>query len=181
MAPSRSARPRLIVGAGAVAAAMATAVVPLLDAGRLAPLVQGLAALAVATAVVGVTAALPASGALTAALLGAELVATLHDRGAALDPRTPAVAAGLLLVAELITWAAELRTAGSVVPGGAPRGLVVGASVVVAYAAALALGTLADLPFGRDLVVAAVGAGAIALVAAVLLHLARSRSTGTIR
>jgi hypothetical protein len=174
--PPRSPRPRLIVGGAALLATAAVAALPLLDPGPLDALVQGLAGLALVSALVGVIGGFPAWGSVTAGVLGAELLATLHERGPAIDGRTPAMAAGLLLVAELVTWAAEQRTAGIVVGGAlVPRPALLAGTTAAAYTAALLLAAVATLPLGRDLAVTALGAGAVALVTAVVVALARAR------
>jgi hypothetical protein len=174
--PSRSSRPRLIVGGAALLATAAVATLPLLDPGPLDALVEVLAALALASALIGVVGGFPAWGSVTAGVLGAELLATLHEQGAVIDGRTPAMAAGLLLVAELVTWAAEQRTAGAVVGGAVvPRPALLAGCTAAAYAAALLLAAVAALPLARDLAVTALGAGAVALVTAVVVALARAR------
>ena len=176
MPPPRSPRPRLIVGGAALLATAAVAALPLLDPGRLDALVQGLAGVARVSAVIGVAGGFPAWGSVTAGVLGAELLATLHERGPAIDSRAPAMAAGLLLVAELVTWAAEQRSAGIVVGGAlVPRPALLAGCTAAAYAAALLLAAVATLPVGRDLAVTALGAGAVALVTAVVVALARAR------
>lgn len=176
MPSPRSPRPRLIVGGAALLATAAVAGLPLLDPGPLDALVQGLAGLALVSALIGVAGGFPAWGSVTAGVLGAELLATLHERGPAIDGRTPAMAAGLLLVAELVTWAAEQRTAGTVVGGAlVPRPALLAGCTAAAYAAALLLAAMAALPVGRDLAVTALGAGAVALVTAVVVALARAR------
>lgn len=180
MAPPRPSRARLITGAVALVATTAVAALPLLDPGPLEPVVQATAALAVLAAVVGVAGGFPAWGSVTAFVLGAELVLTLHERPAQLDGRTPLMAAGLLLAAELVTGAAELRTAGVVVPGrSVPRSVVIAATAVAAHAAVLLLTTVLALPVGRDLAVPALGAAGVAVVTAVLLGLARARARST--
>lgn len=89
------------------------------------------------------------------------------------------MAASLLLVAELVTWAGGQRTAGTVVPGVAVLRLVLLlACTIGAYVAALLLTRVVRLPIGRDLAVTASGAAAVALVTATLVRLARSRATG---
>jgi hypothetical protein len=174
MAPPRPSRARLTVGAAALAATTAMAAVPFLDPGPLEPLLPWVAALAVLAATVGVVGGFPAWGPVTAGLLAAELLLTLHGRPPGLDGRTPLAAAGLLLVAELVTWAAEERTAGTVVGRPRfPRGALVAGATVAAYVATLLLGLVVTLPVGRDLAVSAGGAAAVALVTVVLLGLAR--------
>ena len=177
MPPALTSRPRLIVGAIALISTAVVAVVPLLDTGPLDRLVQSLAGLALAAALVGVVGGFPSWGAVTAGVLGAQLIATLHDRAPTLDGRTPLHAAGLLLVAELVTWAAELRTAGTVVPGAPiPRPVIVLATTVAAYVSVLLLAGVVALPVGRDLAVTAIGAAGVALVTVVVIGLARTRA-----
>jgi hypothetical protein len=157
---------------GAVAVTALVAAFPLLDPGPLVPLVQALAALAVAAAVIG-SVGLPAWGAVTAVLLGAEFVTTLHGRTSAVDLRAPLLAGALLVVAELVTWAAELRTAGREVPGAVPRSVVIAGSGVAGGAAAMVLAAVAGVPIGHDLALPASGAAAIAAVTGLVLALAR--------
>ena len=179
MAPSRPSRPRLIVGTVAVAAAGLAAIVAVADPGPLTLVVQLLAGAGVAAALVGTIAGLPAWGTVTALLLGAAFVTTLHERGTLVDARTPVMAAALLLVAELVTWAAEQRTAGTVVPGTAvPRPVLLLACTITAYLAGLLLTSVVRLPIGRDLAITALGVAAVALVTATLVTLARGRATG---
>ena len=180
MATPRPTRPRLIVGASALVAVAVAAALPLLDPGPLEPLVRWAAAFAIAAGAVGVVGGFPAWGSVTAGVLGAELLLTLHERPPALDARTPMAAAGLLLVAELVTWAAELRTAGTVVGRPRPSRLtVLAAATVAAYVGTLALGLVVTLPVGRDLAVSAGGAAAVALVTIVLVGLARRSAAAT--
>lgn len=178
MAASRPTRSRLTVGLVAVAATIAAGGVVVADPGPLAPLVIALAGLALVGAVTGVVSGLPSWGSVTAGLLGAAFVATLHDRPSVVDARTAVIAAAVLLVAELVTWGAEQRTAGTVVPGAVPRPIVLLGCVLGASLAGLLLTSLVSLPIGRDLALTALGAGAVAGVTAVVISLARSRATG---
>jgi len=178
VAAPRPTRPRLIVGAAAVAATLATGALALAEPGPLVPVVAGLVGLAVVAALVGVVGGRAAWGSVTAGLLGAGFVATLHDRPAVVDARTPVMAAAVLLVAELVTWAAEQRTAGTVVPGAVPRPIVLLGCGLGAYLLGLLLTSVVALPIGRDLALTALGAAAVAGVTAVLVTVARSRATG---
>lgn len=178
MAASRPTRTRLTVGVAAVVATLAAGGVVIADPGPLAPLVTVMAGLAVVGAVVGVVSGLPSWGSGTAGVLGAAFVVTLHDRPSVVDARTPVMAAAVLLVAELVTWAAEQRTAGTVVPGAVPRPIVLLGCVLGASLAGLLLTSVVSLPIGRDLALTALGAAAVAGVTAVVISLARSRASG---
>lgn len=179
MAPPRPTRPRLIVGVAAVVATLVASGIVVADPGPLVLLVRCVAGLAVVGSLVGVIGGFPAWGTTTAGLLGVAYVVTLHERGPVLDARTPVVAASLLLVAELVTWSAEQRTAGRVVAGAAvPRPVVLLGCGLGAYLAALALSTVVTVPVGRDLALTALGAAAVAVVTAVVVDLAKGRATG---
>jgi hypothetical protein len=168
--------PRVATGAAAIASAVAVAALPLTDAGPFVLLVRALGVAGVALAVAGVAFGWAAWGQLAALALGAELVATLHHRGPVVAPTTAVVAGGLLLVAELVAWSAEERTAGR--PGTPPlrRATTTGAIVAASVVASAAVAGFVELPFGRDLALIAVGAGAVALVTGVLLATARASS-----
>lgn len=179
MAPPRPTRPRLIPGAVAVVVTVAAAAIAAADPGPLAEVVRVLGALSTAAAVVGVVGGFAAWGSLTALLLGASFVATLHDRAPVIDARTPAMAAAVLVAAELVTWAAERRSQGMTVPGAAvPRPLLLTGCGVAAFVVASLLAAVAALPVSRDLAVTAIGAAAVAAVTAVLVSLARGRVGG---
>ena len=179
MPTTHAAGARLTTGAIAITVAASLAAAPLAtgDPGPLRPLVVAFAVLGLVAAVAGVGFAVPSLGPAAAVLLAAAFVATLADRGRALDARTPLVAAGLLLVAELVAWSAEARDAGTIVPGaGLPRSAVLAAIAAGAWAATVALAAVVTLPFGRDLAYTAAGALAVAAVTALLLGLAQRRA-----
>ena len=179
MAPTRPTRPRLIPGAAAVVATVAAAVLAAADPGPLADVVRMLGALSTAAAVVGVVGGFAAWGSITAFLLGAAFVATLHGEASVVDARTPAMAAAVLVAAELVTWAAEQRSHGTTVAGATvPRPLFLIGCGVAAFVVASLLGAVVALPVGRDLAVTAIGAAAVAAVTVVLVGLARGRAAG---
>jgi hypothetical protein len=179
VAPTRPTRPRLIVGGAAI---VATAIVGALIAAEPGPLVDAvrlLVALAIGGSLVGVVGGFPAWGTVTAGTLGAAFVATLHERATVLDGRTPLVAAALLLVAELVTWAAEQRSAGRTVAGATvPPPVALLLCGLGAYLAGLFLTAAATLPVGRDLALTALGAAAVAVVTGIVVTMARGRTTG---
>lgn len=179
MAPSRATRARLTVGAVAVVATAIAGALVAAEPGPLDVVVRVLALVAVGGALLGVVGGFPAWGTVTAGVLGTAFLTSLHERPAIIDARTPVVAASLLLVAELVTWAAELRDAGHTVAGAAvPRPVVLLLCGLGAYLSALFFAAIVTLPVGRDLALTALGAAAVAVVTSVVVTLARGRSAG---
>ena len=179
MPPSSTSRARLTTGALAVLAAAALSAAAIGPDGALRPLAWLLAGLASVIVLGGLLWRLASAGPVAAAGYGAAFVTTLHDHGASLDGRTPLVAAGLLLLAELVAWSAETTEMGARIPSARrrlPRAAILAASVTAAWAATTALVAVAILPIGRDLALTAAGATAVAVVVAVLLGLAARRA-----
>lgn len=180
MPASPAARARLTAGAFAVVSALALGAVSLQDAGTWRPIALGLAAIALVVTIAGVGLGLPACGPVAAGLLGAAFLSSSSGRGAALDARTPFVAAALLLLAELIAWSAEARTQAILVPGApVPRLAVLTVAAGTSLVAATLLAALVTIPVGRDLALTASGATAVALLTAMLVGLAQRRSART--
>jgi hypothetical protein len=178
MPAPRRARTRLACGLAATAVAVVVAVAPL--AAVSGPLREALAWLA------GLAVALAAAAALrTGALLGPALVVLLAEyavvlagRGDRFDAAAPLVGAGLLLYAELASWAREAH------PGVRDDRdvLTIRAVVVAATAlAALGLGALvllaAAVPAGGGLARLAVGVAAATATLALVALVARPTST----
>lgn len=164
--------PVVLTAVIAVGVAAAAAAHP----GRLHPLVLGLAGAGVAVGLLGAVARWASLGIVAAALLGAAFAATRYNAPRVVDGRSIVIAVALLLLAEAVAWAAEGGAGG--VPGlPARRRLVALALASTAGAAGAALVTvLVTLPVTEDLAVAALGGGGLALVAAVVLSLARTRN-----
>ena len=188
MPSSAASRPRLtpaaafaIAMAAVVAGALAAA--PLLlqpDEDALRPLTALLAILGVGATAVGLVARAPSWGMFGAACFGAELVSTLYDHPSRVDAQTPITAAGLLLLCELIAWAAEARDGATVIPPARrqlPKPAILVLVAVAAWTSTTALAALAaTVAIGRDLAVAALGAIAIAVLATALVTSTRRRA-----
>jgi hypothetical protein len=172
MPAPRWARTPLAFGLAATAVAAAVAVAPLAEV--TGPLREALAWVAGLGLVLATAAALRVGSLLGPALvvLLAEYTVVLVRRGDRIDAAAPLVGAGLLLYAELASWAREAR------PRVADeRPVLVARAVVVAASAlaALGLGVLvllaAALPAGGGLARLAIGVvaaiGTLALVAVV--------------
>jgi hypothetical protein len=178
MPAPRRARTRLACGLAATAVAAVVAVAPL--AAVSGPLREALAWLA------GLGVALAAAAALrTGALLGpalvvflAEYTVVLAGRGARVAAAAPLVGAGLLLYAELASWAREAHPRVR-----DDRGVLTTRAVVVAASAlaALGLGALvllaAAVPAGGGLARLAVGVAAATATLALVALVARPTST----
>jgi hypothetical protein len=178
MPAPRRARTRLACGLAATAVAAVAAVAPL--AAVTGPPREALAWLA------GLGVALAAAAALrTGALLGPALVVLLAEytvvlagRDGRIDAAAPLVGAGLLLYAELASWAREAH------PQVRDESGVLTARVVVVVAGALAalgLGALvllaAAVPAGGGLARLAVGVAAVTATLALVALVARPTST----
>jgi hypothetical protein len=170
-----SAYLRLAVAASATAVAIALAVYPMLDAGRLAPLIDalGLAALLLLLLPLlwrGRGAWLPLF------LLGAEYVVT-ESSGHAAAASVAAYAVGLIALCELLFWLAELPPVAAVDLGAIGERLLALALTVLA-AASLALIALlaASVRLSSALVALALGALAATALLAIPLLLLRRRA-----
>jgi len=178
MPAPRRARTRLTCGAAATAVAALLAAAPL--AGARGALREALTWLAGAGLVLAAGAALRAPSLLGPALvvLLAEYTGVLLGRGGRVDAAAPLVGAGLLLYAELASWATEARPrVGDERPVLARRAVVVAASTL----AALGLGVLvllaAAVPAGGGLARLAVGVVAVAGTLALVAVVARPTAT----
>jgi hypothetical protein len=178
MPAPRRARTRLTCGLAATAVAAVLAIAPL--AGVTGTLREALAWVAGLALVLAATAALRLGSLLGPSLvvLLAEYTAVLVGRGDRIDAAAPLFGAGLLLYAELASWAREaspqVRDEGPV--------LVTRATVVAASAlAALGLGVLvllaAALPAGGGLARLAIGVVATTLTLVLVVVVARPMST----
>ena len=168
MPAPRRTRTRLTCGLAATAVAAVLALAPL--AGVTGPLREALAWVAGLALVLAATAAL--------VVLLAEYTAVLVGRGDRIDAAAPLFGAGLLLYAELASWAREARPQ---VRDERPV-LVTRATVVAASAlAALGLGVLvllaAALPAGGGLARLAIGVVATTLTLVLVVVVARPMST----
>lgn len=178
MPAPRRARTPLAFGLAATAVAAAVAVAPLAEV--TGPLREALAWVAGLGLVLAAAAALRVGSLLGPALvvLLAEYTVVLVRRGDRIDAAAPLVGAGLLLYAELASWAREAR------PRVADeRPVLVARAVVVAASAlaALALGVLvllaAAVPAGGGLARLAVGVVAATATLALVVLVARPTST----
>jgi len=182
MPAPRRARTRLACGLAATAVAAALAAAPL--AAVSGPLRGALAWLAGLGLVLAAAAALR-----TGALLGpalavflVEYTVVLTGRGDRVDAAAPLVGAGLLLYAELASWAREAQPRVR-----DERGVLTTRAVVVAAStlAALGLGALvllaAAVPAGGGLARLAVGVAAATATLALVALVARPTSTRTMR
>jgi hypothetical protein len=178
MPAPRRARSPLAFGLAATAVAAVVAVAPLAEV--TGPLREALAWVAGLGLVLAAAAALWVGSLLGPALvvLLAEYTAVLVGRGDRIDAAAPLFGAGLLLYAELASWAREaspqVRDEGPV--------LVTRATVVAASAlAALGLGVLvllaAALPAGGGLARLAIGVVATTLTLVLVVVVARPMST----
>jgi hypothetical protein len=172
------ARTRLACGLAATAVAAVLAAAPL--AAVQGPLREALAWLAGIGLVLAAGAALRLSSLLAPALLVllAEYTVVLVGRGDRVDAAAPLVGAGLLLYAELASWAREARPrVRDERPVLATRAIVVAASTL----AALGLGVLvllaAALPVGSGLGRLAVGVVATTGTLALVVMVARPTAT----
>ena len=178
MPAPRRARARLACGVGATAVAAALALAPPAQvSGALRDLLAWVAGFGL---VLAAAAALRAGSLLGPALvvLLAEYTVVLGRRGDRIDAAAPLVGAGLLLYAELASWAREARPkVRDERPVLAARATVVAASTL----AALALGVLvllaAAVPAGGGLARLAVGVVAATAILALVVLVARPTST----
>jgi hypothetical protein len=178
MPAPRRARTRLACGLAATAVAAALALAPLAAvSGRLRDALAWLAGIGL---VLAAAAALRAGSLLAPALivLLAEYTIVLVSRGDRVDAAAPLVGAGLLLYAELASWAREARPRVR-----DERRILSIRSIVLAAStlAALALGVLvllaAALPTGGGLARLAVGAVATTGTLVLVVVVARPTST----
>jgi hypothetical protein len=129
----------------------------------------------VAAIVLGWSALIPVSATLAGALYGAELA--IADTP--LDAAAPAVAAGLLLCAELAYWSREERTRWCGDPGaGLRRTALVALLGAGAFMVAALLLALVDTVRARGLAFDLLGAVAAVTVVATVLVAARGRQPG---
>ena len=178
MPAPRRARTRLACGLAATAVAAVLALAPL--GAVTGPLREALAWVAGLALVLAAAAALRLGSLLGPALvvLLAEYTVVLVRRGDRIDAAAPLVGAGLLLYAELASWAREARPrVRDEQPVLVTRAIVVAASAL----AALGLGVLvllaAALPAGGGLTRLAIGVVATTLTIALVAVVARPMST----
>jgi hypothetical protein len=178
MPAPRRARTRLACGLAATAVAAVLALAPL--GAVTGPLREALAWVAGLALVLAAAAALRLGSLLGPALvvLLAEYTVVLVGRGDRIDAAAPLFGAGLLLYAELASWAREAR------PGVSDeRPVLVTRAIVVAASAlaALGLGVLvllaATLPAGGGLARLAIGVVATTLTLVLVVVVARPMST----
>jgi hypothetical protein len=176
-APGR-ARTRLACGLAATAVAAGLALAPL--AAVSGPLRQALAWLAALGLLLAATAALRLGSLLAPALvvLVAEYSLVLVGRGDRIHDAAPLVGAGLLLYAELASWAREahpkVQDEGPVLQA---RAIVVAASTLAAIGLGVLVLLAAAVPAGGGLARLAVGVVAATATLALVALVARPTST----
>jgi hypothetical protein len=178
MPAPRRARTRLACGLAATAVAAALALAPL--AAVSGPLRQALAWLAAAGLLLAAGAALRLAALLAPALLVllAEYTAALVGRGGRVHAAAPLVGAGLLLYAELASWAREARPrVRDERPVLAARATVVAAGTLAALAVGVLVLLAAAVPAGGGLARLAVGVVAATATLALVAVVARPTST----
>ena len=146
---------------------------------ELGAVAAGLGMLGVAVAIVGAAAGWPSTGVIVALALGAGFAVTRVGEPRVVDPRGVPAAIVLFLIAELVAWAAEERDARP--PGVAPLARLqrLALNTSIGGVAALLVGAAAVAPAVDDLGLAAMGVAGVAVVAAVVSGVLRSRSTPT--
>jgi hypothetical protein len=178
MPAPRRARTRLACGLAATAVAAALALAPL--AAVRGPLRQALAWLAAVGLLLAAGAALRMASLLAPALLVllAEYTVILVGRGDRIHAAAPLVGAGLLLYAELASWAREARPrVRDERPVLAARATVVAASTLAAIALGVLVLLAAAVPAGGGLARLAVGVVAATATLALVAVVARPTST----
>jgi hypothetical protein len=178
MPAPRRARTRLACGLAATAVAAALAAAPL--AGVRGPAREALAWLAALGLLLAAAAALRLASLLAPALvvLVAEYTIVLVRRGDRVDAAAPLVGAGLLLYAELASWAAEARPrVHDERPVLAARAVVVAASAVAALVLGAVILLAAAVPAGGGLTRLGIGVAAATATLALVAVLARPTST----
>jgi hypothetical protein len=178
MPAPRRARTRLACGLAATAVAAVLALAPL--AAVEGPLRDGLAWLAGLGLALAAGAALRMGSLLAPALtvLLAEYTVVLVRRGDRIDAAAPLVGAGLLLYAELASWAREARPkVRDERPVLTTRAIVVAASTLAALALGVVVLLAAALPAGGGLTRLAVGVIAATGTLALVAMVARPTST----
>jgi hypothetical protein len=182
MPASRRAPARLSCGLAATAVAAGLAFAPL--AAVSGPLREALAWVAGLGLVLAAGAALRVASLLAPALtvLLAEYTMVLVGRGDRVDAAAPLFAAGLLLYAELASWARETRPqVHDEPPVLAARAAVLSACVLAALGLAALILLAAALPAGGGLTRLAIGVVATSLTLALVALVARPTSTRTPR
>jgi hypothetical protein len=178
MPAPRRARTRLVCGLAATAVAAALALFPL--AAVTGPLRHALAWLAAAGLLLAAGAALRLASLLAPALLVllAEYTVVLLRQGDRVHAAAPLVGAGLLLYAELASWAREARPrVRDERPVLAARATVVAASALAAIGLGVLVLLVAAVPAGGGLARLAVGVVAATATLALVAVVARPTST----
>jgi hypothetical protein len=178
MPAPRRARTRLACGLAATAVAAVLAAAPLAGVGgRLRPVLAWLAAVGLLLA----AAAALRLGALLApamVVLVAEYAAVLVRGGDRVDATAPLFGAGLLLYAELASWAGEARPrVHDERPVLAARATVLAASALAALVLGVLILLVAALPAGGGLARLALGVAAATATLTLVAVLARPTST----
>jgi hypothetical protein len=178
MPAPRRARTRLACGLAATAVAAALALAPLAQvSGPLRDLLTWMAGFGL---VLAGAAALRVGSLLGPAMvvLLAEYTVVLAGRGARVDAAAPLVGAGLLLYAELASWAREARPrVRDERPVLVSRAIVVAASALAALGLGVVVLLAATLPAGGGLARLAIGVVAVTLTLTLVAVVARPMST----
>jgi hypothetical protein len=165
-------RPAIARIAAGGAALLVVAVIVLLVGrtdSRLDGLVSSLAVLGVLITVAALALGWSSFGVLAAVLEGAAFCASRFESPHTLDLAAVALAPALLLLAELVSWSADERVR---VRGGASpstRAATIAAVVVATGAMTAVIASIATLPVGDALVLAALGVVAVVVVTLALL------------
>jgi hypothetical protein len=176
-APGRARTP-LACGLAATAVAAALAAAPLAGVGR--PLRDALAWLAALGLLLAAAAALRLRALLAPAMVAlvAEYAIVLVQGGDRIDGAAPLFGAGLLLYAELASWAAEARPrVRDERPVLVARAITVAASTLAALVLGALILLVAALPAGGGLTRLAVGVAAATATLALVAVVARPTST----
>lgn len=169
MAPSRPPTARIAAGALAVVVAVACATPIVQTTSRLDDLVTTLAVLGAVATAGGVLFAFSSLGVLGAAFLGAAFCASRFEAPHTVDLAVVALAPALLLLCELVSWSADERVR---VRGGVPQGVraaTIAAAVLGAGAITAVIASIATLPVGDALVLAALAVAAMVLLTLTIL------------
>ncbi|CAA9227417.1 MAG: hypothetical protein AVDCRST_MAG50-1580 [uncultured Acidimicrobiales bacterium] len=170
-------RIRVVTGGLALLLAWVLASVALDEPGQFDGLVRAAGYGGVAATAIGVVTAAAHWSVVAAAALGVALATTWYGGVVSGSVRVALFGIGLLLLAELIGWSAEAREETFPDSGWQPRAVVllllIGGCLV---ASGLVLGIL-SMPVPEDLVLAAIGIGAVVLVVGTLLTRSQAAAT----
>ena len=160
---------------GALALSAALVLYAALHAGRFAEVVVAIGAVGAIVLALALATRFAPPVAWAVAVLGTAYAVALVLRGGTIDAAAPAVAVGLLLVAELAYWSIERAVPTEAGLLGRRAGHVLIAALAGSGAAALAL-AVSEVATGGGLAVEALGVAAAGAVLALVAALARRRA-----